>query len=376
MPQLDEVTLLALSLFGSTALLLMAAYWFGQTRTGRVMALSSIATVCGANYAMMLSYQGEKELFYERAGPIERRAIQRRGSFEYVDREDGGGAAGGSNGSEQTASAGGTAADEGGAGGEDAQGSGASRGASGLLARLFSQLSTAGFAQQSRLRPKMTIQDCDDCPEMVIVEPGYFRMGAAAGDSDAQPSEHPQRMVKVSRRFAIGRTEVTVAQYAAFAKATGRVAPACDAPRTAPLPDDATGCVTWHDAVAYAAWLNTITGRSYRLPTEVEWEWAARGGSEGRYISGHVPSPQGINGYGLLNVHGGVAEIVDDCWAETLASAQSDASRPNRAGDCRRRVLRDAGSNEPAILARLSARRPFGLYEQRHSVGFRIARDL
>jgi formylglycine-generating enzyme required for sulfatase activity len=78
----------------------------------------------------------------------------------------------------------------------------------------------------------------------------------------------------------------------------------------------------------------------------------------------------------LANVHGGVAEMVAQCWSDTLRGLHADATRRGNGGDCRHRVVRDAASTEPAELARLSARRAIGIDERRASVGFRVVREL
>ena len=377
MPEIDSVSLLALSLFGLTAVLLLAATRFGQTRTGRILALAAIGTVIGADHFMMQSYRGEKEFITQHAGPIERRVIQRRGSFEYVDKEDGsasdGGGGSGSSAASATGSGSADGGSEGGTGngsGSTGSGAGSSRGAPSRFSQLLDKLMPAAFAAR---RNGDAARDCEHCPEMVVVAPGYFRMGAAPGDADAQASEYPSRMVRVTAVFAIGRSEITVAQYMAFASATGRSVPDCVAGRSG-NPRAPAACVSWRDAVDYVAWLNAMTGRTYRLPSEAEWEWAARGGSAGRYFTADVPAKAVVNAFGLANIHGGVAEIVVACWTETLGQGLGRPS--SRPGTCRQRVLRDAGDGEPRVLSRLSARRAIDIDERRPQVGFRVARDL
>lgn len=382
MASYNDPTFVAIALFGLTALLLLCAYYAGQTRLGRILALSSIASVIGADYAMIQSYNGEPELFYERAGPIERRVIQRRGSFEYVDKDDGNGASGGGGGNGTQASAGAAGANDPDVTGGDA-GSGSTgnssqinRSSSSALARLASSLGGAAHAAIGPRRGDELMRDCETCPPMVVIEPGFYRMGAAPGDTDAEPAELPARMITVSRRFAIGRSEVTVAQYMAFARATGRPTPSCWAHSVTDNFAAPISCVTLADATAYIAWLNTTTGRNYRLPTEAEWEWAARAGSQGRYVTSEAPQSPVTNGFGVANLHGGVAEMVAGCWSDTLSSIATDAGSASRRGDCQRGVLRDAGNGEPSVLARLSARRPIDRDTKRPQVGFRLARDL
>ena len=133
--------------------------------------------------------------------------------------------------------------------------------------------------------------------------------------------------------------------------------------------------------------------KSFRLPSEAEWTYAARGGASTRYALGdEIPNgdahieqrrPQRMavgtypaNGYGLRDVHGSVAEMVADCWVDTLRATPSDASQWNRRGDCTRRVLKDAHAGEAETMSRLSARRPVPIDEARIGVGFRVMRQL
>lgn len=365
MPEPHLLPNLSLALFAVTALSLLGAYHFGQSAAGRVLAIASIATVCAANYAMLKSYQGEKSWESQWAGPIERRNVQRRGGFEYVDKDEPGDNADGS-------AAGGQAATSGSGGAGSDGPAGANSVASRQFAGLFSRL---GLAAQAGLQREV-LRDCQDCPDMVVVEPGFLQMGAAPGDADALPTELPRRLIKVSRPFAIGRSEVTVSQYMAFANSTGRAAPSCAGLGDRRDTRAPVACVGWGDASAYAAWLAATTGRPYRLPTEAEWEWAARGGSADRFTTGAALARRATNGFGLAGVHGGVAELVQGCWSDTLGQVPADSREATRSGDCNRRVMRDAGSGEADILARLSARRPIGREELQAYVGFRIARDL
>ena len=147
-----------------------------------------------------------------------------------------------------------------------------------------------------------TFQDCADCPTMVWLPPGSFVMGADADEWQALrvparngADEAPKHRVYIAGRFALGETEVTRGAFAAFVRATGHAPPpGCwkhmgskwteqsgkDWQDPGYVQDDrhAVVCVSWGDAQAYARWLSTRTGRAYRLPTEAEWEYAARAG--------------------------------------------------------------------------------------------------
>ncbi len=246
----DTATSLAIGLFALTAVLLLFANRAGQTRLGRVLALSSIASVCGANYSMVAAYNGEPPLVYERPGPIERRVIQRRGQFEYVDKEDGSGGGGSGQSASQSSSAG--AASDGSAASDAASNAAAGAGSASrsAMASLFQNVSNSA-ARDGSVKHGDLLKDCPDCPDLVAVAPGFLRMGAMPDDSDAHGAERPRRLVTVPRWFAIGRNEVTLGQYRAFARATGRAAPDCGAGTRNSDPASPATCVSADDARAY-----------------------------------------------------------------------------------------------------------------------------
>ena len=180
--------------------------------------------------------------------------------------------------------------------------------------------------------------------------------------------------------------------------ATGRALPACSVPRDFSdlrLPIE---CVTVQDAKAYVAWLREKTSLTYRLPSEAEWEFAARAGAETRYLSGdtlalstaNIGTAQtamtkarltpvgsfGANAYGLHDVHGNVAEITGDCWVGSVERLPGDASPARRRANCAFHALRDAHAGETTAAARLSARRPIAIDARLPGVGFRVARTL
>jgi formylglycine-generating enzyme required for sulfatase activity len=147
-------------------------------------------------------------------------------------------------------------------------------------------------AQQERaLKPKDTFRECEDCPEMVVVPAGSFTMGSLAGENMREKDEGPQHVVTINRSFAVGKLHVIVNQFAAFVKETGyQASTTCDKwlsgdsrdgswrdPGFAQEGSHPVVCVKWDDANAYAKWLAKQTGKPYRLLSEAEWEYAARG---------------------------------------------------------------------------------------------------
>jgi len=165
--------------------------------------------------------------------------------------------------------------------------------------------------------------------DFVEIPAGEFRMGWEDGLPDARPSH----VVRV-RAFAIARTPVTRAEFAAFLAATGGPPPAAWADPRFAEPGQPAVAVTWAEAVAFCEWLTRTSGRAHRLPTEIEWERAARGGREGaRYPwgdepparwfgerTGPLPAPPLVgagppNGFGLTDLAGVVHEWCLDWYA-------------------------------------------------------------
>ena len=227
--------------------------------------------------------------------------------------------------------------------------------------------------------------------EMVKLSGGSFLMGSESGDA----SERPVHRVSV-KPFAIGKYEVLGFQYRAFETATGRGGAKYYGDK-APVVN-----VSWHDAQAYIAWLNGRTGLSYRLPTEAEWEYAARAGSRTKYHFGDDehslyryanygernsgPIKAGSfrpNAWGLYDMLGNAWEWVLDCWHEDYSGAPSDGraweSGCTRAGWAIARdwaVGRGGSWYDDAGTLR-SANRNWTHWTNRSVViGFRLVQDL
>ena len=238
--------------------------------------------------------------------------------------------------------------------------------------------------------PGTVFRDCAGCPEMVVISAGRFRMGCVSGrrcDDDEKPVEE----VPVGS-FALSKYEVMSEEYDRFTTATGRERMYDQGRGRLPAIN-----VSWHDAQAYVSWLSSETGARYRLPSESEWEYAARAGTETAYSwgndigrnrancrgcgsrwDGDGTTPVGsfdANGWGLHDMHGNVVEWVQDCWHESYDGAPLDSSAWE-SGDCSRRVLR-GGSwfNFPRAL-RVAHRLRGSTEGSTIIIGFRVARAL
>lgn len=178
----------------------------------------------------------------------------------------------------------------------------------GRLRRWFA-LGTAlvGVALQTHAEGRASFRDCPTCPQMVVLPSGSFVMGASGSGAtdtlDAKPDELPRRVIDVTRPFAVSRTEITVAQFRRFVEhtkyRTGRGCRTWVAGKLADIPgaswqkpgfplreEQPVTCVSWNDAQAFVRWLGSQTRQRYRLLTEAEWEFAARGGASGLYSFG------------------------------------------------------------------------------------------
>ncbi len=230
-------------------------------------------------------------------------------------------------------------------------------------------------------------------PKMVRIPPGKFLMDSEDGNSNEQPIHE----VTIGYAFEIGKYEVTFDEYDAFAKATHRKFPS----------DEIWGRgirpvinVSFDDAQAYVQWLSLKTGKKYRLPTEAEWEYAARASTETHYWWGddigsnnancydcgsqwdsRQTAPVGsfkANTYGLYDTAGNVYEWVLDCWHESYHGAPGDGSAwlDANGGDCTRRVIR-GGSWGIDPLDLRSADRNWDYSDGAYNyLGFRVARDF
>jgi formylglycine-generating enzyme required for sulfatase activity len=243
------------------------------------------------------------------------------------------------------------------------------------------------------------MKDCAECPELVIIPPGSFMMGSPQMEPDRDDDEY-QRSVTIPRGFAIGRYEVTNRQWRTLMGST-------------PLSGYSLVCehdecpvefVSWDDAQQFTNRLSQRTGNHYRLPTEAEWEYAARAGTTTRFntgleltrsqasfrtdrTSGGAPADDVLtmatrvgryapNPWGLNDMHGNLWEWVQDCYGP-YSEAPTDGSA-RETTNCTWRVLRGGGWNDRAANLRAANRYrlPPSTRPDRAQAGFRVARAL
>jgi formylglycine-generating enzyme required for sulfatase activity len=263
------------------------------------------------------------------------------------------------------------------------------------------------------------IEGCTNCPEMVAVKGGTFMMGSPEDEEDHTEYEGPQKKITI-RPFSIGKYDVTVAQFGEFIKATKyqpsdicdtdgtgeRGRGAWDDPHINQTEKDPVVCVSWDDAKAYAAWLAKASGKPYRLPTESEWEYAARAGETGahswtdaddacRYANiadaaakrkfkgwkvvscddGFTfTSPVGSlkpNAFGLYDMLGNVKQWVDGCAANSIAGIPADGAPDS--GSCNYRPARGSAWNATPNIVRLAYREKGKSTYSAYNYGFRVA---
>ena len=274
-------------------------------------------------------------------------------------------------------------------------------------------------------------------PEMIVLPIGSFRMGSTDADAGHDANESPQREIRFGHGFAMARTEITVDQFARFVQATHYRTDAernghsmvydeakgkLDERAGVSWRDDHTGKpadpqepvlhVSWNDAQAYTVWLSKETSHLYRLPSEAEFEYALRAGSNSAYpwpgtkppadvgdLAGSDPSPSGrrwgdafagysdgywgpapaghfaANAFGLYDMVGNVAEWTQDCWHDSYRRAPSDGSAWVNPG-CAQRVVRGASWASAPPQSRSAYRAPADADSGNARVGFRVVREL
>lgn len=386
---LSLAELMTAALLTVTGTLLVVAMNTRRERLRRHLAAVSIVAGAAASFALYSCYTGEADIWFD---PVTRGASNGPGKMLVLARSGSSGGNGAAVGRGSGRSSAGTGSDSVGSSGrsdgdlpEEVEGAPLSR--NGFWLAAFGPKNI-----KPKTKPKLApFRDCPDCPEMVPLEPGYGVLGADDKDTEALPFERPQRVVRIGKPFAIGRTEITVAEFNAYLKATKR-ARSCGRPLSGELahPID---CISFGEARAYAEWLSDRTGQTYRLPSAGEWEYAARAGTATPYVGGWnlaaqtanvgaqpaAVKPVGsypANGYGLHDMSGNVAEWTQDCWLPNMAAAPSDGGWATAGADCSRRVVKDGAWADQSRFARVSSRRPLAPAMALPGVGFRVVREM
>jgi formylglycine-generating enzyme required for sulfatase activity len=302
-----------------------------------------------------------------------------------------------------------------------------------VLIGLVALAAAAGVAAQT-LSHGMAFRECPECPEMVVIGAGRFTMGVPPDEEERERllvavrgRSVPQHPVSV-RQFAMSRFEVTRGEFATFVRETGHQAGSTcwtvgedgwkertglnwQDPGFEQTDRHPVACVNWNDAKAYVGWLARKTGSPYRLPSEAEWEYAARAATQtsrfwgdgasaacgyanvsdqtqknagftGRFFEcsdGYVYSaPVGsfrANGFALYDMLGNVWEWVEDCWNDTYQGAPSDG-QAWIAGYCSRRVARGGSWYDHPGIVRVGIRDGGSTLNRNSFLGFRVAKTL
>ncbi len=298
--------------------------------------------------------------------------------------------------------------------------------------RWLSQPTAKPRSEGASLPPGTVFRDCPDesCPWLVVLPPGKFTMGSPKDEPGRGNDEDPQHEVVIDQPPALMQSEVTRAQYAAFLAETHyRPEDGCSIWSGTGLQHDPKGawnnvgfaqtdshpvvCVNWHDANAYAQWLSKRTGRTYRLPSEAEWEYAARAGSTTRYAFGDNPDDlcahanvadrsakaalgdaawiiaecsDGYtytapvksfkpNAFGLYDMHGNAWEWTEDCYHDSYRNAPGDGSAWIDK-ECPLRIPRGGAWYFIPLNARSANRHRINPGDRGSFLGFRLARTL
>lgn len=272
-------------------------------------------------------------------------------------------------------------------------------------------------------KPAGKVPMCKDCPEMVSIPAGSFTMGSPDSEDDRNEREGPQTKINI-RAFSMGKYAVTRGQFAEFIQATGyKPARKCFAevshgkfdetgdaswkdPSFEQTDRDPVVCVNWNDAMAYVEWLSQATGQRYRLPSEAEWEYAARAGTTTSRIWGNdaddacsyanaadaqvkkkygwktvdcddgyvYTSPVGKfkpNKFGLYDMMGNTRQIVAGCLTDSIADLSKDGSANE---DCNKHPLRGSSwESYPTTIMRVACREWVGSEYAHLAYGFRVA---
>jgi formylglycine-generating enzyme required for sulfatase activity len=308
-------------------------------------------------------------------------------------------------------------------------------------ALLLASLALAMPQVRAQAAPEEEPRDCEACPELALVPPGQFMLGSApdAPELDAATGEAPAVELAFSRPFLVSRREISVGEFRRFVEATGaKSAPGCrvwsggqwvqDHDRSwrdpgfaaPPRDDEPVVCVSWEDARAYAEWLSRESGKRYRLPSEAEWEYVARGGTSFPRYWGENDSREDLalslacdnanvydasavdalrlpwpnarcndratalapvaqyepNAFGVHDIIGNAREWVMDCYTASYLGRPLDARAWTWQGGCELKGVRGGSWASRPLEARAAARGAEPNLRRQSDLGFRVARDF
>jgi len=286
----------------------------------------------------------------------------------------------------------------------------------------------------------LIFQDCQSCPVMVEIPSGAVYIGSHEDEIDRKRGERPRVEATIDKAFAIGQTEVTLGQYRIFveetqhlsvvAKYKGQVLTGCNYfdgksygyiaahdwnnPGYAQREDAPVVCVSWSDASAYTDWLSQKTGRTYRVPSSVEFEYASRAGSTAPWFWGtdsekaceyanigdrtfarqypdrpSFPCDDGYvytssvgkfkpNAFGLYDMVGNAWEWTDDCFHQDLTDAPINGTpwREEDGGECIFRIPKGGSWISGIAWSRAAVRSRDGAHYKSFMLGFRVAAEI
>ena len=248
-----------------------------------------------------------------------------------------------------------------------------------VFGSLLGEKATPAVGVYPPLAPGKTFRDCADCPEMVVIQSGSFRMVDLNGAGYA--NEKPVREVHIGYNFAVGKYVVTQDEWVAVmgwnpSRFKGGRHP--------------VESISWNDAKAFLAKLSAKTGKKYRLLSEAEWEYVAWAGNDSKYPWGNginaskennnnetVPvGSYGANNFGLHGTASNLHEWVEDCWHKNLRARPIDGSAWTNGGDCAWGVLRGGSRVAYPRYLRSAGRDWSNATGQLDFIGFRVARTL
>ena len=254
-----------------------------------------------------------------------------------------------------------------------------------------------------------TLKNGEIGPALVVIPAGHFIMGPVSPHKPMFPAELPAHEVTIAHAFAIGQYELTFREYDEFVTATGYEKPSDRGWGSKHWGRNRTPVfnVSWQDAQRYLEWLSDQTGARYRLPSEAEWEYAARAGTTTEFNTGDCIDTDRANFHGkealgqckpsgqyrgqvietgrfepnawqLYDMHGNILEWTQDCWHDSYQDAPADGTAwlDENNANCQRRVLRGGSWSGRAVELRSAARTSNEKDFRSIFIGFRVVREL